>query len=857
MQISKNKSVAIAIAIFLTISMGASTIVVPSSSAHTPPWIVQTYAYIAVEPSPLGIGQEAFVTFGIDKVPMTVSAAYGDRWTNLSVTITEPGGKVDTLTGFVADDTGFSHTTFTPTTVGNYTFVCNFGGQTLTGANPPPTGNGPVAQYIGDVYLPSTSQTVVLQVQQEPIVNLPYNPLPTGYWQRPINMENSNWDSISGNWLGLNAYTNGGFGYNVTTNFNPYTTAPNSAHIIWTQQMAPGGLIGGEYGNTANSNFYSTAQYEVKFKAVVLNGVLYYTSTPGASTYYQGIIATDLHTGKILWTKPMNGTLRCGQIYNYISPNQFGGLAYLWTTTYSMYDAMTGNWILDITGAAGGATLVSQQIGNSPADGSLLAYYVNSSVASRPTLNLWNSSMCIQRGPSGTGDPNSWRWFPTTGQKIPWQYGIEWTVPLPTNISGLAIDPTLSIGGLGSSDVVFMCSQPTGNWENYQIEAAYNMYTGQQMWIVNRTETAWTRNSGAFLGMTMNSGMYFCYTYETETWTAYSLATGTKVWATSLTGKLVGSDVWGYLAGYRPTVAYGALFECDYGGNIYALDITNGNILWTYYAGSAGYNTVYGSWPNKVVEVVADGKIYLNGGHTYNPPLFRGSHLYCLNATTGKEIWKILSFTANNNPSTVISDGIMVAENAYDNQIYAYAPGLSATTVTASPKVSVFGNDVLVEGTVTDQSPGQTCQGLPAAGTPAISDVSQEAWMEYIYEQQPIPTNATGVPVSIDVIDANNNFRHIGSATSDATGAFSFQWTPDIPGKYTVVASFGGSNSYYASSAETSFAVNTAPAPSSTATTSTSVSVADTYFVPAIAGLFVLIIIVLALVVLQMIRKRP
>ena len=34
-------------------------------------------------------------------------------------------------------------------------------------------------------------------------------------------------------------------------------------------------------------------------------------------------------------------------------------------------------------------------------------------------------------------------------------------------------------------------------------------------------------------------------------------------------------------------------------------------------------------------------------------------------------------------------------------------------------------------------------------------------------------------------------------------------------------------------------------------------SVADTYFIPAIAGLFVLIIIVLIVVVLLMLRKKP
>ena len=66
------------------------------------------------------------------------------------------------------------------------------------------------------------------------------------------------------------------------------------------------------------------------------------------------------------------------------------------------------------------------------------------------TFNLWNSSRAILRGPSGTGDPNGWSWRPAQGGKIPWEYGIEWSQPIPTNISGVAIDPTLSIRRLAS-----------------------------------------------------------------------------------------------------------------------------------------------------------------------------------------------------------------------------------------------------------------------------------------------------------------------------------------------------------------------------------------------------------------------
>ncbi len=59
-------------------------------------------------------------------------------------------------------------------------------------------------------------------------------------------------------------------------------------------------------------------------------------------------------------------------------------------------------------------------------------------------------------------------------------------------------------------------------------------------------------------------------------------------------------------------------------------------------------------------------------------------------------------------------------------------------------------------------------------GLPCVSDDSMSKRMEYVYQQQLMPTNTTGVTVSIDVLDANNNYRNIGTATSDDHGFFSF-----------------------------------------------------------------------------------
>jgi hypothetical protein len=104
-------------------------------------------------------------------------------------------------------------------------------------------------------------------------------------------------------------------------------------------------------------------------------------------------------------------------------------------------------------------------------------------------------------------------------------------------------------------------------------------------------------------------------------------------------------------------------------------------------------------------------------------------------------------------------------------------------------------------------------------------------------------------------VDANGNYREIGTTTSE-DGFFSYNWMPDIPGKYTVYASFAGSESYWPSHAITAFAVDPA-APTQEPMPTQTESAADMYFIPAIAGLFVLIIVVAIIMIVLMLKKRP
>jgi hypothetical protein len=162
-----------------------------------------------------------------------------------------------------------------------------------------------------------------------------------------------------------------------------------------------------------------------------------------------------------------------------------------------------------------------------------------------------------------------------------------------------------------------------------------------------------------------------------------------------------------------------------------------------------------------------------------------------------------------------IADGYLIALNGYDAQIYCIGKGSSATTVTGSPKVSRNGDSVLIEGTVTDQSPSgkRNINGgldLELKGTPAISDDDMTAWMEYLFMQQAKPENVKGVEVTLSAIDPNGNYIPIGTVTSNIDGNYAIPYIPEVPGTYQIIAEFSGSKSYGPSSATTYLTVNEA-----------------------------------------------
>jgi hypothetical protein len=356
------------------------------------------------------------------------------------------------------------------------------------------------------------------------------------------------------------------------------------------------------------------------------------------------------------------------------------------------------------------------------------------------------------------------------------------------------------------------------------------------------------------VGADLASGVFILRARESTAYYGFSIDTGQLLWGpTEPEGQL---NIW---VGTVPRIAYGKLFSSGYDGVLYTYDAKTGDRLWEYEAEDL-YSEIKWSnnWPIHI-GAIADGKIIVyHMEHSANEPKARGAPLSVIDVETGEELWRLSFRETYWGSDPAIADGYLTLLNTYENRIYTFGKGPSATTVTAPDAGVTFGSSVTIKGTVTDISAGTEEYAIAARfpnGVPAVADESMTKWMEYVYMQMPKPADTKGVDVVLSVVDANGNCREIGKATSGASGFYSLQWTPDIPGKYTVYASFAGSEAYWPSSAESAFSVDEAiPEPAQPEPDAPSMN--EVYFLPAVAGIIATIVIIGAVIIL-MLRKRP
>jgi hypothetical protein len=840
---SKNKN-AIALILLLTMSAAINFTAV-QFGANAQEIDIPTFLFVIASPNPVGVGQVVYVGATFSRPPPTTQGYNGDLYEDVTVDITDPSGHKDVFGPYLMSPVAGVTFTFTPDVSGNYTLQAHYPGQVLEGG-------GFNSQFINSTMLPADSDIITLVVQEEPVEPIYKTPpLPTEFWTRSIYGTNWNWGELGSNWFGLSGgggFSAGGSGQGgdaYNRNFQPYGSAPHTAHIMWTMPTQLGGQPGMPVPADESSMYSGTSLLINYFKPVcILNGVLFYNKFAYAGTF-MGWRAVDIHTGKILWEKTAdeveNQYLDWGQVFNYNNFQEFGSAALLYTSLsggmFRIYDPLTGQYLANVTDTRSTSRVINYD--STGLRGEVLGYYTSGG-----NLCMYNYTKLLQ-GTSwrvrvgGNINASSSRYDP-----------VMWETPLPTTFNG--DDISLSIAS-ATSDVILMSQVPGAvSWQGMNLGniylAGYDAKTGDKLWgPINQTLPKYEDTSILCAG----DGYFVMHNKDRNLAWGYSLTTGKQLWGpVQLKGGGVSSV---FRAGI---IGYGKVYISDLGGYVNAIDLETGEVAWTFFAGSAGYDTPFESYPifGYNTQSMADGLLFLTEGIMYTPPA-HPSYRLAINCTDGSLVWKLLQYACT--CVGPIADGFLISWDSFDTSIYCIGKGPSATTVSASPKVSVNGDSVLVEGTVMDTSGGTTQDVITTRfpnGLPAMSDASQEAWMEYAYQQQIKPTNATGVEVSISVVDPNDNCYEVGTTTSNTDGTFGLTFTPEVPGQYTVIATFAGSGSYYSSQASTYISVAEAP----TATpepTPTPAPMTDTYVLGIGAGA-IIAIVAIGLVLILMLRRR-
>ena len=863
MQILKNKT-ALALFLILCIIYPMTTLLTTNAQAGRE---MTSYCYLNVEPDPVGVGQQADISFWVDTAFADANYDNDVRRHDYKLTITDPDGNVAFTQNWpvVIDTTGVGFTSFVPEKVGTYTVLFEYAGQTYTW-------NATAAQraFTGTIILPA-SRTISITVQEEPVPSPLYSyPLPTEYWTRPIEGQNLAWFTISSHWLREAYFGTFAIPGNRLNLWQQSGTGPNTGHIVWTKPIEFGGVVGGSSETPINgSTYYSGGSYEGRFgDAMIMQGRLYFTMPLGHSGGSGGYVCLDLRTGEQLWYNSDLGSgggysSSKGELYDYESQNQHGVVGGLvWQvsgSTWSAYDGFSGKWMYNLTNVPSGTEVYNS-------NGEIVRYVMD---YPNRWLALWNYTElpATRNGPTAT---NYGQWRPL-GKVIDTSTAYTWNVTIP-DLPGSANPQIIYIL---PGDIIIGISSPvtTGTYGM----ANRGMTDPWTVWAISdkegsRGQLVWLKNyapPAGDIGLTFGpldpvNRVWTMAEAETFQWRGFDVDTGKELWGpTNIEMRDMQYFSSGSGAGQRAVTAYGNLYTQGYGGEMFCINTKTGALVWKYNDTYTGLQSPWGYLP-LLIGAIADGKVYaFNNEHSPNSPLYRGYQIHVINATTGEGIWKMDGWAGtiggHGVSTSILADGFFVYYNFYDNAIYTVGKGPSETTVSASPATSIEGNSVMITGTVMDISAG-TKQSEQSArfpqGVPAMSDADMSTWMQYVYMQKPRPTDVMGVPVTLSVVDANGNYRTIGTTTSDADGFFSYNWMPDISGKYTVYASFEGSESYWPSHSVAAFNVDNAP--NATAEpTPLKESATDMYFVPAVIGIIVAIAVVGVILALLVTKKRP
>jgi len=809
--------------IILTLLMLSSvSLIVPTTLAQTtlPGYTAMpdrpTFTTVGVAPTLVGLGQEVLIDIIINPAPNnpTYNAIPYHAYANITCTLTSPDGTKNTFmptdpavaaqnngveTPGLSAASGHLLFSYMPTQVGTYSVTASFPGLFTT------TDEQYESMKLSVYYKPSSSkQAASFTVQEEPVLNgllngYPWSPLPTDYWASPVQTDNREWSAISGAWVQSS--------YNwLRTNYNPYSTAPLSSHIVWANQVGSSGLAGGDWGSYAYNQITAGG-------SIVVNGKIYQPSAKTSGSFD----CIDLQTGEVLWTASGSiiGAQQLNLLYQNVGLDNMGGVqTVLWSwksnqvgtssNTWVQYSPDTGAVIRTLTNVPTDVQYIQYDNANNIfwiVQTNLLTYNTTKPLAySYCNLIKWDFNKLVS-STIENGTRKNW-----LGQYI---IDTNWLHGIVFNVSIADLPGQLVNFGAANAQHVVPYPFPDGdavivkNANNMELLAGFDYDTGALLWVNNATGNQYdvaTSCIGAG-----SSGPFISTTCDPVTgelcFSAFDVRTGRRIWAAS-TGELPWSQIPSFLTVYNN----GVNFFGSYDGHVYAYDSQTGESVWTSDYVGEEWESIYGNQPFNGAAKGAGGVLYYSTSTTYSAqPRPRFHEMVAINETTGHFIWTL---PLDINP-TAVAYGYLLGSDGENGMQYCIGKGKTATTLEAPLIASTLGQSIVLRGTVLDMSPG-------APDTPAVSDEDMDEWMDYLYGQNATllnsPPTPAGVSLRLSAVDPNGNVVDIGTVTSDSNGLFKKMWKPEIAGEYTVYATFDGSNSYWGSYATTAVGVTEAPA---------------------------------------------
>jgi outer membrane protein assembly factor BamB len=353
--------------------------------------------------------------------------------------------------------------------------------------------------------------------------------------------------------------------------------------------------------NNLMGGYWTPAVADGKIYTMTLDGPNWAGTNPlAASASKYTWSAYDAFTGTTLWSA-------YGNVANFVVAygNLYGG-----NTVYGSPYSAAKDWSYSRGNDNTPGVAVGQHGSLTSADTIKWTYTTGGAVTASPVIV--NGKVYI-----GSYDGNLYCLNYNTGSLV-WTFPTQWKAASTVAVSGGRVYT-------GADDGYIYCiNAETGTqiWKT-------NIYGGNVPDVHFEVDTAEVRSSPIIVGDKLYVGALDGKVY------CLSTSDGSIKWTYTTNGQIGGS----------PTYSNGIVYITSVDRNLYALDASSGNKLWTWttprYKTPAGINQMFFVG----TPTVASGKIFIGtGGRSLSgPPAYA-----CLNATTGAQLWLVVTDSAGN-----------------------------------------------------------------------------------------------------------------------------------------------------------------------------------------------------------------